>query len=85
MNVPKKTNATDETNATLASNGIVNHLSFFFVLSKGLDFLSFWLTLLRASLERHFPKLFVALLFLPFAATVFLLGWMIVNLGSNNL
>jgi hypothetical protein len=82
--VPNKTKVT-ETNAITASKGTVDHLSLFFVLNKAVDFITLWLMLLRISLERHFPKLVVLLLFLPFAVTVFLLGWLLTTLSSQNI
>jgi hypothetical protein len=73
------------TNQVTPNHGVVNHLSFFCVLNKGLDFFSFWLMFLRATLEKHFPKLVVTLLFMPFAMIVFLFGWLLVNIEVNAL
>jgi hypothetical protein len=82
MNRSNKTKTT-RTNAKTAREGFLDHLSLFFVLNKGFDFISSWLMLLRVSLGRHFPKSVVVLLFLPFAVPVFLFGWLLVNLGSR--
>jgi hypothetical protein len=49
-----------------------------------LDFILPLLVRLRVLLGRHFPKLAVTLLVLPFAALVFLFGWLIITLETNN-
>ena len=81
---PNKTKVT-QTKAITARKGVVNHLPLFFILNKGLDFITLWLMLLRDSLKRHFPKLVFLLLFLPFAVTAFLFGWLLVTLVPNNM
>jgi hypothetical protein len=77
----KGQNKESSTEAQAAKNtDVINSHLLFYLLTRELDFLSFWLMRFRVSLERHFPKLAVTLLFMPFAVIVFLFGWVLVNL-----
>jgi hypothetical protein len=62
----------------------IDHWTLFFRLNKALDYISLSLILLRDRLGRHFPKLIVFFLFLPFAAIIFLFGWLLLTLVPNN-
>ena len=70
------------TSATTESNGFVDSWSLFYIPNKVLDFISKLLMFLRESLERHFPKLVVMFLFLPFVVALFVFGLVARNLGS---
>ena len=76
-----------DTEARSVVNSKVNCLKAcgpFVLLCKALDFILLRLVDLRVLLERHFPKIVVILLFLPFVVLVFLFGWLMITLVSDD-